>query len=91
MNLSMFILKACELDPSFRREKSEEARKISMRRFLKKNNIVYRQVTHESQKLPSEVVARASDWMDSIQHQIDLQGRDPKYIINMDQTLVFSA
>ena len=54
------VRKICALKPEFR-EKTVEARKMAISRFLAKNNMTHRVATHKAQRCPGEVREEALD------------------------------
>ena len=86
VSIRMVITKACQLDPDFRR-KTERAKDQAIRRFVSSHGIVHRIHTHQSQRSIEEVRMQASDWI--VQARLRLFGRDPDFVLNMDQTPIF--
>ena len=84
----MIVLHLSKLDSDFRR-KSENARKHAVRRVLQRHNIVYRQVTHESQKAPQETIETATEFMESVRSRMESGFHHQDYILNMDETLIY--
>ena len=60
--VNMCVVFLCSLDDNFRR-KTKKAQIHSVRRILKKNAVVYRAVTHTSQKKPEETRATALEFI----------------------------
>jgi hypothetical protein len=60
-----------------------------IRRLLIANRIVIRAKTHESQRLPQEVMDEAKGFVSRIIPSANMPNRDKRFIINMDQTPVF--
>jgi hypothetical protein len=86
MNIGMIVMKAAELDSSFRRQ-TKWSKFQAVRRLNSKFGLVYRVTTNESQRLPSEVRGEALEYVESVHPR--LVGRHEDYIINMDQTPIF--
>ena len=82
------IIKACCILPLME-QKSSLARLMVMRRFLKKQSLVYRMGTKVSQRLPAEVSQEATEFQEFIRPMLLGPERSPHWIINMDQTPVF--
>jgi hypothetical protein len=91
VNYDMLVTKVGQLDRVFRR-KSDNAKKLVIRRLALRNKFVYRVSTHTAQKSPVEV---ASDALTFVAETIPVLAtsfygrRDKDYIINMDQTPVY--
>lgn len=88
VNVLMVVLKASAISSVFS-GKSIKARFSAIRRFLKQHSLVYRMGTHESQRHPDDVGEEASDFMNEMRKKVLGPHRDPKFIINMDQTPVY--
>lgn len=88
VSIGMVILRASQLDNDFRRKKSMAKYSI-IRRLLIANGIVIRAKTHESQRLPQEVMDEAKGFVNRIRPSANMPNRDKRFIINMDQTPVF--
>ena len=86
--IPMIVVHLSKLDSDFRR-KSENARKHAVRRVLQRHNIVYRQVTHESQKAPQETIETATEFMESVRSRMESGFRHQDYILNMDETPIY--
>ena len=82
------IIKACCILPAME-QKSSLARLMVVRRFLKKQSLVYRMGTKVSQRLPAEVCQEAAEFQEFIRPMLIGPERCPHWIINMDQTPVF--
>lgn len=82
------VMKASKLLPEFS-VKTYTAKYAAVRRFLKKNNIVYRIGTHVSQKAPELAAADAADFVKTIRPFLHGPSRHPSFILNMDQTPVY--
>ena len=88
VSVRLVVLKACELSPAFRR-KGARAKDMSVRRFLAKNKIVLRAVTHECQRPPQAVRQDALDFIRFAQPKVSGVNRSDAYVLNMDQTPIF--
>ena len=84
----MVVLKAGQVDATFRRKK-EQTKYGIIRRFLISNRIVVRVKTHESQKHPRETVEEATSFVDRMVPRFAEENKDPHFILNMDQTPIF--
>jgi len=82
------VMKASKLLPEFA-VKSLEARSSAVRRWLKSHDLVNRIGTHVSQKAPSLAADEAADFVNIIRPFLNGPSRDPRFILNMDQTPVF--
>ena len=82
------IIKACCILPLME-QKSSLVRLMVMRRFLKKQSLVYRMGTKVSQRLPAEVSQEATEFQEFIRPMLLGPERSLHWIINMDQTPVF--
>lgn len=82
------VMKASKLLPEFS-VKSAIAKYSAVRRFLKRNDLVYRVGTHVSQKDPRLAEADAADFVKTIRPFLYGPSRHPSFILNMDQTPVF--
>jgi CENP-B N-terminal DNA-binding domain len=89
VSLGMAILKASIMDNDFRR-KIPMTRYSIMRRLLRSHGITIRAKTHESQRDPKEVVEEAKAFVKNVQPSVNQTNRDKRFIMNMDQTPVFS-
>ena len=88
VNTLSLVVKASSLSPEFN-AKSLVARTSAAWRFMRAHSLVYRMGTHVSQRKPEEVAAEASDYMDVIRRIVVGPHRDPRFILNMDQTPVY--
>lgn len=70
------------------KEKSEDARMATIRRFLAKNRFGFRVGTHTAQENPADTRDLAHDFVLSIRKQL-LSFPEQRLILNMDQTPVF--
>ena len=86
--INMVVVHLCKIDNEFRR-KSKAAQTQSVRRVLLRHNIVYRKITHESQRPPQETALTASEFIHSVTYRIYTDYRDQDYIINMDETPMY--
>ncbi len=82
------VLRASFLSPEFR-EKSFTARCSCVKRFLHAHSFSYQMGTHTSQRPPAEVEGEASDFMQFVRVNVRGANRDRRFILNMDQTLVY--
>lgn len=82
------VLKASKLLPGFS-VKTGTAKYAAVRRFLRLHNLVYRIGTHVSQKAPELAHDDAIDFVKIIRPFLHGPSRDPRWILNMDQTPVF--
>ncbi len=88
VSTSMIVIKASILDAGFA-SKTKTGKYFAVRRFVKAHSMVYRMGTHESQRHPDEVAGEASDYMAMARSLVVGPHRDPRYIVNMDQTPVY--
>ncbi len=65
------------------------ARCNAVKHFVKAHSLVYQMGTHLCQHKPEEVEAEASNYMHLIRTLLFGPHRDQRFILNMDQTLVF--
>jgi hypothetical protein len=84
----MVQIKSASLLPTFRR-KSDWSQYQCVRRWLQSHRFVIRCSTHESQRLPSEVMGEALDFVLGMRARFTYPFRHKDYILNMDQTPVF--
>ena len=85
----MIVNKASQLSRDFR-EKSQTAKLHIVVRWVKTNSLVYRMGTTQSQRPPSETVHEALDYLKYVGRvKCKESNRDPRFIMNMDQTPVF--
>ena len=89
VSMNMVIVRASQLDDEFRR-KTYTTRYSCARRLLRSKNIVIRFSTHESQRAPEEVQEEAKAFVRSVRPRLSTPNRDSRFILNMDQTPVFS-
>ena len=90
VNRYSLVKKVIQLKPEFS-EKSEHAAKMSISRFLARNNLTHRMATHTGQRQPAEVYAEAVCYLDVIRPRLLEANVDLDYVINMDQTAVYHA
>jgi hypothetical protein len=88
VSVRMLSIKAVELLPSFG-EKTAHARYMAVSRLLKTNGYSIRSKTRVAQVSNETVRELATQFMSHIRPLLSLQCRDPKWILNMDQTAVF--
>jgi transposase-like protein len=88
VSVRLITLKACELSAEFRR-KGTRAKDMAVRRFLARNKIVLRAVTHECQRPPAAVRQEALDFVRSVRPKMIGRNRSDAFILNMDQTPIF--
>ena len=88
ISVRMVLLKASELDHTFRRQ-TNRSKDHAVRRFLKSHGLVHRAVTHESQRMPQQICEEAHDFILTMRPRVSSADRDQRFIINMDQTPVF--
>jgi transposase-like protein len=84
----MVIIRVCQGDNTFRR-KSRDNQYGIVRRFLRTNKVVIRRATHEAQSAPAKKIAEALEHIARIQPIVNAPNRDPRFVINMDQTPVY--
>jgi hypothetical protein len=90
VSIGMVVLKARKLAGSVFRSKSEEAQYMICYRFLASHKYGIRIGTHVSQRMPSEVCDEAKKFVASLRtNAMQDPCRDPRFILNMDQTPVF--
>ena len=85
VSLGMVALKASSLSRSFK-EKTTNAKKKIVSRFVASHGLKHRMGTHESQRDPRETAAEALDYMQHVRVKLAQPNRHADYIINMDQT-----
>ena len=88
VSTSMIVIKASILDADFA-SKTKIAKYCAVRRFVNAHSMVYRMGTHESQRHPDKVAEEASDYMAVVRKLVVGPHRDPRFIMNMDQTPVY--
>jgi hypothetical protein len=84
----LIVMKASTLSSVFN-EKSFTAQCSTAKRFMCIHLFVYRMGTHESQHKPEEVQEEATDYMRLIRPFLIGNHRDPRFILNMDQSPVY--
>ena len=90
VSIGMVVLKAKKLVGSIFRSKSERAQYMICHRFLASHKYGIRIGTHVSQRAPSEVRQEAKDYVAGMRSStMQDPSRDPRFILNMDQTPVF--
>jgi hypothetical protein len=82
------VLKASKLQPAFS-VKTTTAKYAAVRRFLTAHHLVYHIGTHVSQKSAELAHDNATDFVKTIRPFLHGPSRDPRWILNMDQTPVF--
>ena len=90
MKTFLVVVQASSLSPEFK-AKSFTARCSTAKRFMCAHSFVYRMGTHETQRKPEaeEVEGEAKDYMRLIGPFVIGSHRDPRFVLNMDQTLVY--
>jgi hypothetical protein len=87
---NMVIIKASSLDDTFCR-RSADCKYAIICRFLYANNLVICSKTHQAQKTREVMEEMGRDFVVSMVPRLIEAGRDQqRFIINMDQTPVFS-
>ena len=89
-SVPMLVIHLSKMDNNFRCW-TNKAQTHAVRRVLKRHRIVYCAVTHESQHLPLETRETATAYVAAMVPQMYRLFRDQRYIINMDETPIFSA
>ena len=84
----MLLIHLCQIDGEFCPH-MKPSQVQAIRHLLKRNQIVYRAVTHESQKSPEETSGIASDFIVSMIPRVLGIVRDQQFILNMDQSPVY--
>jgi transposase-like protein len=84
----MVIIRVCQNDNTFRR-KNRATQYGIVRQFLRKNKVVIRRFTHEAQSAPAKKQGEALEFIIRIQPIVNAPNRDPRFVINMDQTPVY--
>jgi hypothetical protein len=84
----LILVKASTLSSAFN-AKSFTARCSAVKLFLRAHSFVYPMGTHKSQHKPEEVQEEATDYMRLIRPFLIGNHRDPRFILNMDQTPVY--
>ena len=82
------ILQASSLSAEFS-TKSSVAKMSAIRRWLKSQDLVYRLGTHESQRAPHVAIQDSLDFIKVVRPLFHGPSRDPRFILNMDQTPVY--
>ena len=90
VNRFTLLRKAGQLKPEIL-QKSNNAIKMSISRFLAKNKLTHRVTTHQAQRDPREVEVEAVDFLEYLRPRLADGSRHGDYIINMDQTAVNHA
>ena len=87
---AMVVRKACKLSWEFR-EKSMEAQRSIIRRWLYAQNLHFCMGTHECQRSPAKTHAEALDFITNVARvKCCLQPNwHPRWVMNMDQTPIF--
>ena len=86
---AMVVRKACKLSREFA-QKSPEAQRCVIRRWLHAQSLRFRMGTHECQRSPSETHAEALDFITNVARvKCSQANRHPRWILNMDQTPIF--
>eukprot|EP00474_Spongospora_subterranea_P001242 CRZ01700.1 hypothetical protein [Spongospora subterranea] len=75
----MVVVKAGQIDPSFRR-KTARAKDQSFRRFLAANHFAIRIATHEAQRSPQETSELAIEFVTSIRPRLLMPNRQAGFI-----------
>ena len=88
MSTLMVAIQASRLSAAFA-SKTPIARRSAVRRFLRAHLLVYRMGKHVAQRDPEDVRAEATDYMNSVCPLLEGDHRDRRFILNMDQTLVY--
>ena len=88
VSIRMVTIAASFFDSQFR-NKETCAKDQVIRRFVDAHDFVLRRGTHESQRTPAAVAADAMDYMSYIRPKVSCPLRQQRYILNMDQTLIF--
>ena len=86
VNYFTLMQKAHSLKPKLS-EKSEHVAKMSISCFIKKNRLVHHMATHKSQCHPSEVEAKALQFLDVIRTLLIGPNRDLNYVIKPHSSL----
>ena len=84
------VRKVGQLRPDFG-EKSLAARKMSVSRFLTRNQLTHRVATHKAQRCPGEVRDEALAYLEVQVPRVNDSCRHQDFILNMDQTPVYQA
>jgi hypothetical protein len=87
VNTLLVVMKASSFSPEFK-AKSFTACCSTVRRFMRAHSFVYRMGTHKTQHKPEEVEGEVKDYMRLIGPFVIGSHRDPRFILNMDQTPV---
>jgi transposase-like protein len=88
VDISMVVNTAKILDVAFR-GKSDSAQYQVVRRFVVAHGLVYRVCTHVSQRNATMMKMEAIEWMRMVRPLLLGNNRDPRFILNMDQTPIF--
>jgi transposase len=67
-------------------QKTFNARYKAVQRFMRKHKYVYRMRTNEATRAPQEVIDEATDFIAETRPLLVGPHRDPRWILNMDQT-----
>ena len=87
LSTRMIVMKANTLCRTFR-EKSDSSKYRQGWRWQKRNKLVQRIATHESQKDPRETVSEALDFVQVERSKFSQSCRHQDFLMNMDQTPV---
>jgi hypothetical protein len=88
VNTFKIALRASFHSPRFHK-KSFTTHCSAVKRWIFAHSMVYRMGTHTSQRPPAEVANEAADYMVYMRQMVVGINRDRRYILNMDQTLVY--
>jgi hypothetical protein len=88
VNTFLVVVQASSLSPEFK-AKNFTARCSTAERFMRAHSFVYRMGTHKTQRKPEEVEGEAKDYMRLIGPFVIGSHRDPRFVLNMDQTPVY--
>jgi len=84
------VRKVGQLRPDFG-EKSLAARKMSVSRFLTRNQLTHRVATHKAQRCPGEVRNEALAYLEVQVPRVNDSCHHQDFILNMDQTPMYQA
>ena len=89
ISINMAILRASQLDEQFCRKRMQTKYSV-VRQLLRSHSIVIRSKTHQAQQHPEEMVDEVKHFVSRVTPLLASLSHDQQYIINMDQTPVFS-
>ena len=90
VSTNMVVRKASQIYHKFHQRKTENTQRLIVRRWLYTQKLRFHMGTNKSQRPISETKEEALDFIRNIARvKATEPNRDPRYILNMDQTPVF--